>query len=154
MEYTWDQIFDSSPLESSGQWITLPTATGRGELVAFAAGPGHVRADPIHGWRVKARLERVNGTKEEWLEEASEAELVTLLEDTNSYLADIGISPLPALVSWSVRLPDGISPQQFEARIDEAEARVSRRLSGRDQAVAMAAAIRQEVQAIFGLNRI
>ena len=90
-------------------WI-LATENGWGALIAWAAGPGNVaRIFAASGDRNGSIARRLPGGEEQRQQFLlTEADLSSIDDDIEAYLADAGIPPRPRGFDWFIRRPSGV----------------------------------------------
>ncbi|GGJ36404.1 DUF5956 family protein [Paenarthrobacter histidinolovorans] len=94
--------------EPPKDWIRA-TENGWGALVVWAAGPGNVtrvRSAPDDRYGSIARLPGDGERSQQFL--LTEADLSSIDDDIDAYLADAGIPPRPRGFNWFIRRPSGI----------------------------------------------
>lgn len=105
-ERSWNQVRDSVKPEG---WVEA-TANGWGALVAWVTGPSNVCR-----WPAPARDRHIEvhvltgGVEVHQPSVLSDADLASIDDDIDSYLADADVPPLPRGYAWYIRRPPGIS---------------------------------------------
>lgn len=108
----WDDfpiVPASDEASGRGQTVEL-TENGYGALVAWEAGPQHVRrcVQPAGPPRmVRVTVEKPGQPPVSWDEEMTAEERQSIVDDINDFLADAGIPAQPAGYQWLLDLPSG-----------------------------------------------
>lgn len=122
-EQSWEQVRDGSM--PTGGWVEA-TANGLGALVCWVAGPANTCRRPA---AVRDRHTEVlvltNGATVRQPSVLSDADLGSIDEDIDTYLAAAGVPPVPRGYAWFIRRPGACaSDQSFWAAINRGMAEV------------------------------
>lgn len=108
MSTSWDDfpLVEAEPALEGGETVEL-METGYGALVAWEAGPRHVRRVPKRGPAATVQItqETAAGPPVTWEEELSPDDLASIRADLNDCLAAAGIPPQPDGYHWLLELP-------------------------------------------------
>lgn len=108
IEQSWDQVSDCPRPEG---WVEA-TANGWGALVTWLAGPGNTCREPVAaGDRHTEILRVVNGAEIRQPSALSDADLESIDDDMDTYLAAAGIPPMPRGYAWFIRRPGKCSTE-------------------------------------------
>ena len=99
-------------------WTPLPH-NGWGALVAFVAGPHHVRGVRRPPGPTRVVCER-GGVRESFLRPASQEDLEMVQDGIVGYLSESRTPPPPAGVTWEILLPSGMSEVDLDRGVDAA----------------------------------
>ncbi len=104
--------------DDSDGWTPLPH-NGWGALVAFVAGPAHVRGVRRPPGPTRVVCER-GGLRESFLRPASQEDLEMIQDGIVGYLSESRTPPPPAGVTWEIRLPPGMTEVDLDRGVDSA----------------------------------
>lgn len=143
----WDDFpiaGDAAASSGNGETVEL-TENGYGALVAWEAGPRHVRRWPRDNSArtIRVTVEARGRPAVSWDEPMTAEELDGIASDINDYLADAGIPPQPPGYQWVLHLPPGSARAQDFWGLVNRHVALEDGLQPRDTRRAVAAALRR-----------
>jgi len=115
-ERTWDDfaVVDGTVADADPDgWTPLPY-NGWGALVAFLAGPAHVRGVRRPPGPTRVVVES-RGVRESYMRPASQEDLDMIQDGIAGYLSESRTPSPPAGVTWEIRLPAGMGDDELDA---------------------------------------
>ncbi|WP_019135829.1 DUF5956 family protein [Cellulomonas massiliensis] len=114
----WAQII-TAETPRDGNWIDLPEDL-RSTLVAFAAGPGLVRADEVRPGtgRVRVEVRTSDGGARRWERHLDEDDVAETYAELVTYLHEAGVAPPPRWYRWSLLAPEELTAEDLERRLN------------------------------------